>query len=64
MTLSQCRIGEIVREIHVSSDRRIGHVTGLTANSMGEIIPLIRWATSDKDIGVHHGNLRLLSDTD
>ncbi len=61
MHLSQCRLGEIVRETHVSSDRRIGHIVGLTANPTGEVIPLVRFATVDKPEGVHQGNLTVLS---
>ncbi len=61
MTLSQCRLGEIVRESHVLSAHRIGHITGLTANPAGEVIPFVRWACVEKDEGIHPGNLMTMA---
>ncbi len=64
MTLSQCRLGEIVIERHLLSDHRIGHIVGLTANPEGHVILLVRFACAAKDEAVHQGNLRLLSEID
>lgn len=62
MNLHQCRLGEIVRESHVLADGRIGHIVGLTSNPEGHVIPLVRFATRNKDESIHHANLSLLID--
>ena len=62
MKLSDCYIGQIVRErpcdgMGTDTARRTGRITGLTANPMGEVILLVRFACEKQDTGIHHANV-------
>ncbi len=46
MELKDCHIGQIVKKR--DSSKRIGHITGLEENPMGEVIPIVSWAIKDK----------------
>lgn len=65
MKLSECKMGVLVirkpehRKDHTSN---IGHVVGLSANSCGEVIPLVLFATMAKPTSIHHGNLDIYED--
>ena len=58
MKLSQCKIGEIV-ESEVGYIAVIGHITGLTKDHRGEVIPLVLLAGEALPRPIHYYNLSL-----
>jgi hypothetical protein len=64
MKLSECRLGEIVRQQKglEGEPLPIGHIVGLTVNNVGEVIPLVQFAGYVEAFGCHHNNLELYRD--
>jgi hypothetical protein len=65
MKLFECNVGRIVKrkKAHeLVEGTNIGHIVGLTANPMGEIIPLVLFACEKEPTGIHHELLEVLTD--
>ena len=61
MKLSQCKLGEVVGK-GMPDKPIVGHITGLTTNPYGEVVPMVKWATDKDSFPQHHDNLFLLED--
>ena len=61
MKLSQCKLGEVVASGMVDNPR-VGHITGLTVNPVGEVVPMVKWATEKESFPQHFKSIFLLED--
>lgn len=65
MTLKDCQIGTLVKCLHRG---RFGHIVGLTLNSSGEPIVMVRWAIIQErsnspwfeESSIHPGNIEAI----
>jgi hypothetical protein len=57
MKLAECNLGKIVvmkPPFRLDERFNIGHIAGLTANSVGEVIPLVLFACQKEPVGIHY----------
>lgn len=64
MKLSECLIGTVVAlpiagTSLLKKDYLIGHITGLTKDPAGHVIPVVRFADDDHEDSIDHSDLKI-----